>query len=56
MLFPVPVWDWCPAFEPLPPTTNTSMREFDVQFCVLHAPATMTAHMLEFLIRSVPET
>ena len=22
----------CPAFEPLPPATNTSMREFEVEF------------------------
>jgi hypothetical protein len=32
------------------------MREFDVQLWVLHAPAAITAHMLEFLIKSVPET
>ena len=30
------------------------MREFESQPAVLHAPLTMTAHMLEFLMRSVP--
>ena len=55
MLFPVPVCDCAPGFDPLPPATKTSMREFDVQLAVLHAPLTTSAHMLEFLIRSVPD-